>query len=81
MRQGSVIVDLAAEFGGNCAVTRPGEVISHRGVTVIGFVDLPSRLAPTASQLYGSNLSHLLADMGHARPKKCRSLHGQTMAQ
>ena len=67
MRQGSVIVDLAAEFGGNCAVTRPGEVISHRGVTVIGFVDLPSRLAPTASQLYGSNLSHLLADMGGAK--------------
>jgi NAD(P) transhydrogenase subunit alpha len=67
MRQGSVIVDLAAEAGGNCAVTRPGEVITHRGVTVIGYVDLPSRLAPTASQLYGSNLTHLLADMGGAK--------------
>jgi NAD(P) transhydrogenase subunit alpha len=67
MRQGSVIVDLAAEAGGNCAITRPGEVVSHRGVTVVGYVDLPSRLAPTASQLYGSNLTHLLADMGGAK--------------
>jgi NAD(P) transhydrogenase subunit alpha len=67
MRQGSVIVDLAAEAGGNCAVTRPGEVVTHQGVTVIGYVDLPSRLAPTASQLYGSNLTHLLADMGGAK--------------
>ena len=67
MRSGSVIVDLAAESGGNCALTRPGEVIVHRGVTVIGYVDLPSRLAPTASQLYGTNLTHLLADMGGAK--------------
>ena len=67
MRQGSVIVDLAAEAGGNCAVTRPGEVVTQHGVTVIGYVDLPSRLAPTASQLYGSNLTHLLADMGGAK--------------
>ncbi|HKO48001.1 MAG TPA: Re/Si-specific NAD(P)(+) transhydrogenase subunit alpha [Polyangiaceae bacterium] len=67
MRQGSVIVDLAAEAGGNCALTRPGEVVAQHGVTVIGYVDLPSRLAPTASQLYGSNLTHLLADMGGAK--------------
>ena len=67
MRQGSVLVDLAAEAGGNCAVTRPGEVVTRHGVTVIGYVDLPSRLAPTASQLYGSNLTHLLADMGGAK--------------
>ncbi|MEP7048791.1 MAG: Re/Si-specific NAD(P)(+) transhydrogenase subunit alpha [Pseudomonadota bacterium] len=67
MRPGSVIVDLAAEDGGNCAVTRPGEVVTQSGVTVIGYVDLPSRLAPTASQLYGSNLTHLLADMGGAK--------------
>jgi len=64
MRHGSVIVDLAAENGGNCQVTRPGHVITHDGVTVIGYVDLPSRLSPTASQLYGTNLTHLLADMG-----------------
>jgi len=67
MRHGSVIVDLAAEAGGNCALTRPGQVIEHRGVTIIGYVDLPSRLAPTASQLYGSNVTHLLADMGGAK--------------
>jgi NAD(P) transhydrogenase subunit alpha len=67
MRHGSVIVDLAAEQGGNCALTLPGQVSEHHGVTVIGYVDLPSRLAPTASQLYGSNLTHLLADMGGAR--------------
>jgi NAD(P) transhydrogenase subunit alpha len=64
MRKGSVVVDLAAESGGNCALTRPGEVLTHQGVTIIGYVDLPSRLAPTASQLYGANLGHLLADMG-----------------
>jgi NAD(P) transhydrogenase subunit alpha len=64
MKPGSVIVDLAAEAGGNCALTQPGQVITHAGVTIVGFVDLPSRLAPTASQLYGTNLTHLLADMG-----------------
>jgi NAD(P) transhydrogenase subunit alpha len=67
MRPGSVIVDLGAEQGGNCALTRPGEVVVKNGVTVVGYVDLPSRLAPTASQLYGSNLTHLLADMGGAK--------------
>ncbi len=67
MRKGSVIVDLAAENGGNCALTQPEKVITHRGITVIGFVDLPSRLAPTASQLYGANLCHMLADMGGAK--------------
>ena len=64
MRPGSVVVDLAAESGGNCELTRPGEVINHRGVTIIGYMDLPSRLAPTASSLYGNNLVHLLSDMG-----------------
>ncbi len=67
MRQGSVIVDMGAESGGNCALTQPGQVIEQHGVTIIGYVDLPSRLAPTASQLYGSNLTHLLADMGGAK--------------
>ncbi|MBL9027214.1 MAG: Re/Si-specific NAD(P)(+) transhydrogenase subunit alpha [Myxococcales bacterium] len=67
MRKGSVIVDLAAENGGNCALTQPGKVTNHRGVTIIGYVDLPSRLAPTASQLYGANLGHMLADMGGAK--------------
>jgi len=66
MRPGSVIVDLAAENGGNCAFTRPGEVVTHHGVTIVGYIDLPSRLAPLASHMYGSNLAHLLSDMGGA---------------
>src|SRR5688572_15508339 len=64
MRPGSVIVDLAAEAGGNCEYTKPGQVVVEHGVTVIGYMDLPSRLAPTASQLYGTNVCHLLSDMG-----------------
>jgi NAD(P) transhydrogenase subunit alpha len=63
MKDGSVIVDLAAEQGGNCEVTRPGEVYEHKGVTIIGYTDLPSRLSAQSSQLYGTNLRHLLTDM------------------
>ncbi len=66
MRQGSVVVDLAAEQGGNCEVTKPGEVYQYQGVTIIGYTDLPSRMANQASQLYGNNLWHLLKDMGGA---------------
>jgi H+-translocating NAD(P) transhydrogenase subunit alpha len=64
MHAGSVIVDLAAEAGGNCEFTKPGQVVVENGVTIIGYMDLPSRLAPTASQLYGTNLCHLLSDVG-----------------
>jgi NAD(P) transhydrogenase subunit alpha len=63
MRDGSVIVDLAAEQGGNCELTKPGEVYEHNGVTIIGYTDLPSRLATQSSQLYATNLRHLLTDM------------------
>ena len=63
MRDGSVIVDLAAEQGGNCALTEPGKVVQRYGVTIIGYTDLPSRLAAQSSQLYATNLRHLLADM------------------
>jgi len=66
MKPGSVIVDMAAEQGGNCEVTQPGEVIIHQGVTIIGLTDLPSRMASQASQLYGNNLVHLLSDLGGA---------------
>ncbi len=66
MHPGSVIVDLAAETGGNCALTQADEVVRHHGVSIVGYTDLPSRLAPTASQLYGNNLCHLLSDMGGA---------------
>ena len=63
MKPGSVIVDLAAEQGGNCAVTEADRVVHKHGVTVIGYTDLPSRLAAQSSQLYGNNLRHLLDDM------------------
>jgi len=63
MREGSVIVDLAAEQGGNCALTEPGEVVVRHGVTIIGYIGLPTRLPTVSSQLYGTNLRHLLSDM------------------
>jgi NAD(P) transhydrogenase subunit alpha len=63
MKDGSVVVDLAAEQGGNCELTVPGEVAVREGVTIIGYTDLPSRLAAQSSQLYGTNLRHLLTDM------------------
>ena len=66
MKKGSVIVDLAAENGGNCALTQPGSVVERHGVHIIGYIDLPSRLAPTASVLYGNNLAYLLEDLGGA---------------
>jgi NAD(P) transhydrogenase subunit alpha len=67
MKDGSVIVDLAAETGGNCELTEPGEVIVKDGVTIIGYTDLPSRLAAQSSQLYATNLRHLLTDMTPAK--------------
>jgi len=67
MKPGSVVVDLAAEQGGNCELTVPGEVVQRHGVTIIGYTDMPSRLAAQSSQLYATNLRHLLTDM---TPKK-----------
>jgi NAD(P) transhydrogenase subunit alpha len=63
MQDGSVIVDLAAQQGGNCALCVPGEVLVRHGVTIIGLTDLPSRLATQSSQLYATNLRHLLTDL------------------
>jgi NAD(P) transhydrogenase subunit alpha len=60
MRPGSVIVDLAAETGGNCEATVPGEVVEHGGVTVVGTRNLPSTMAYHASQLYSRNVGALL---------------------
>jgi len=60
MRAGSVIVDLAAETGGNCEATVPGEVVERGGVTVIGTTNLPSLMAYHSSQLYSRNVSALL---------------------
>ena len=63
MKEGSVIVDLAAEMGGNCKLTEANQVVVRHGVTLIGYTDLPSRMAAQSSQLYGTNLFHLLSDM------------------
>jgi proton-translocating NAD(P)+ transhydrogenase subunit alpha len=60
MHRGSVIVDLAAETGGNCEVTRPGQVIEISGVWVDGTTNIPSTMALHASQLYARNVSNLL---------------------
>ncbi|KAF4101045.1 hypothetical protein G5714_017477 [Onychostoma macrolepis] len=60
MRDGSVVVDLAAEAGGNFETTKPGELYVHRGVTHIGYADLPSRMPTQASSLYSNNIIKLL---------------------
>src|SRR5262249_1607585 len=60
MTRGSVIVDLAAEQGGNCALTEPGKIVEKFGVCILGFTDMPSRMAPQASELYGATAAQLL---------------------
>jgi NAD(P) transhydrogenase subunit alpha len=67
MKPGSVVVDLAAEQGGNCEYTKPGEVNVVGGVSIIGYTDLPSRMAHVASEFYGMNLLHFLDEMGGAQ--------------
>lgn len=67
MRNGSVIVDLASEQGGNCELTVPGEIAVRHGVSIIGYADLPSRLATQSSQLYATNLRHLLTELSPAK--------------
>jgi NAD(P) transhydrogenase subunit alpha len=63
MRPGSVIVDLAAETGGNCELTEPGEEVEREGVTIIGFTNLPSSMPAHASQLYSRNVTALLTHL------------------
>ena len=63
MRRGSVVVDLAAEQGGNCALTQPGKIANIEGVSIVGFTDLPGRMASQASQLLGNNMVNLLDAM------------------
>jgi len=68
MKPGSVVVDLAAERGGNCDLTVPDQkIVSDNGVTVVGYTDFPSRMAAQASTLYSNNIRHMLADL---TPKK-----------
>jgi NAD(P) transhydrogenase subunit alpha len=63
MKPGSVIVDMAAEQGGNCELTVPGEAVVRHGVTIIGYTDLVSRLAKQASTLYSNNLLRLTEEL------------------
>jgi H+-translocating NAD(P) transhydrogenase subunit alpha len=60
MRPGSVIVDLAVERGGNCELAKPGEVALIDGVKIVGYLNVPGRIAATASSLYAKNLYALL---------------------
>merc|ERR1719407_384768 len=65
MKPGSVIVDLAAAGGGNCALTKPGEAyMTDNGVTVVGYMDLPGRMASQASAMYATNMLNMLSHVG-----------------
>lgn len=64
MKPGSVVVDLAAERGGNCDLTKPDEKIeTSNGVTIVGYTDFPSRMATQASELYATNIRHMMTDL------------------
>ncbi|MFD2753387.1 Re/Si-specific NAD(P)(+) transhydrogenase subunit alpha [Comamonas terrae] len=67
MKPGSVIVDMAAEQGGNCELTVPGEAVVRHGVTIIGYTDLASRLAKQSSTLYATNLLRLIEELCKAK--------------
>lgn len=70
MRPGSVIVDLAAEQGGNCTLTKPGEIIEIDGVTIVGLFNIPSRLSADASALFSKNLLNYLTPLFDAETKQ-----------
>ena len=64
MKPGSVIVDLAAERGGNCELTQPDEkIVTDNGVTIVGYTDFPSRMATQSSTLYATNIRHMMTDL------------------
>ncbi|ODS93145.1 MAG: NAD(P) transhydrogenase subunit alpha [Comamonas sp. SCN 65-56] len=67
MKPGSVIVDMAGEQGGNCELTVPGEAVVRHGVTIVGYTDLPSRLAKQSSTLYATNLLRLTEELCKAK--------------
>ncbi|MDX9994852.1 MAG: Re/Si-specific NAD(P)(+) transhydrogenase subunit alpha [Rhodocyclaceae bacterium] len=70
MKPGSVIVDMAGEQGGNCELTVPGEAVVRHGVTIIGYTDLPSRLAKQSSTLYATNLLRLTEELCKTQKEK-----------
>jgi NAD(P) transhydrogenase subunit alpha len=63
MTRGSVIIDLAAEQGGNCALTEPDRIVEKYGVTIVGHTDMTSRMAPLASELYAATVTTFLGDL------------------
>jgi H+-translocating NAD(P) transhydrogenase subunit alpha len=64
MKTGSVVVDLAAERGGNCDLTVPNQkIVTENGVTVVGYTDFPSRMGAQASELYANNIRHFITDL------------------
>lgn len=63
MKRGSVVIDLAARSGGNCELTKTNEAYVHGGVHILGYLNLPSRMAHTASRFFSGNIVHLLKDM------------------
>lgn len=68
MKRGSVIVDLAAERGGNCDLTVPDQkIVTENGVTIVGYTDFPSRMATQASSLFSNNIRHMIADLTPAK--------------
>jgi len=76
------VVDLAAEQGGNCTLTEPGKIVMKYGVTIMGLLNLPSSIAPQASQLYSRNVTSFLATMmkdGTLRPNAADDLVKGTM--
>ncbi|MGO4908979.1 Re/Si-specific NAD(P)(+) transhydrogenase subunit alpha [Pseudorhodobacter sp. W20_MBD10_FR17] len=68
MKPGSVIIDLAAERGGNCDLTVPDQkIVTENGVTIVGYTDFPSRMAAQSSTLYSNNIRHMIADLTPAK--------------
>lgn len=72
MKPGSVIVDLAVEMGGNCELSKPGEVVDAGGVKIVGHLNVPSRLATDASSLYAKNLFNFISLMVDPETKKLK---------
>ncbi|NOY25152.1 MAG: Re/Si-specific NAD(P)(+) transhydrogenase subunit alpha [Oligoflexia bacterium] len=70
MKPGSVVVDMAAATGGNCELSQAGKAVVKNGVTIIGYTDLASRMAPVSSRFFGQNIAHLLDDMGGGEDMK-----------
>jgi H+-translocating NAD(P) transhydrogenase subunit alpha len=91
MKSGSVIIDMAAEQGGNCSQTKPSEIIHYQGIKIVGMVNLPSKVASNASDLFSRNIwellkligpkGHLTLDMEDEIVKGCLACHQGNILQ